>query len=227
MWIATSLDDEIQIPLAADPEIIEANEAAAVAAYRFTSDATDLDVPEGAALVTIRPLSRPVIRMAETSTGRRSHRGELVYSEAMRAAIAGDGADSDRLGIAGACADRYDALSGADAAAYDRHEAWLVRRAREICRRAIVAVDGADLPPHPGGYDVEALEAGIDAFAVAEGADISGVAVITEIAGHVMQIGRSGKWRGPSCRSPSGATTTMPPPAAGDATNAPEDPTPA
>jgi len=220
VWIATSLDDEIQIPLAVDPAVIEANGAAVAAVYHFTSDATDLDVPSGAALVTIRPLSRGEIRKAERLAGRMSRHGQRAYISMLSAAHVPD-AVGDALGAG------YDALSDEDAAACDVYDEWLVRRAREICRLAVVSVDGADLPMRHDGYDVEGLEAGIDAFASAEHADLSGVGVVVEIAEHVVQIGRAGKWRGPSCRSPCGATTTMPPPAAGDATNAPEDPTPA
>jgi len=218
----------VLLPLASDPTVAEVNSDAALATYKITSDAEKLTVPEQATLFTVHALTTDEVAKAEARAGRRERRGARLYAEMIDAALTAgieaaraDGASEDAYLRASHAKldDFWDGVSDEDELKINRHELWSQRRSLEICRLAIDDVTGLPLTADAAGFPMERLVRALDAGLAEAKSHLTATALITELAGHILKVGRLGKGGLTSCHSRSGMEDT-PTPQPGPATNA-------
>lgn len=172
----------IEVVLACDPSVAAANAGnpSALMAYRYTdSDPAQLDIPDDATLVRVRPLSKVERDNSAVKAGRMPQRGAQLYQEALQAASAAhaeaiQAANLSGVGAEGAfsvysetLANRVDALPDADARSVMQFRAWDARRCAEVVRMGVLAVvRGVDesgvedcIIAGPNGFPVEEFEA--------------------------------------------------------------------
>lgn len=88
--LLTSTNDTVRLVSAADPSIIAANAAEALARYRNSHHIDDLDVPDGATVFSVRGLTRADRQAALLCAGRKSDKGmSLWYTQTIAAQLAG------------------------------------------------------------------------------------------------------------------------------------------
>lgn len=155
----------------------------AAQAYRSSSDRSRLMVadPAGATKITIKPVSQDEQRKIERSIGARPRLGAIHYA---KAADTGRKAARRGLDSAEAFAAYLQDLDPSELRAVEDYEDWQERVDREVCRKAIVSIDGFDLEVVGDEYPVGDLISQLGEQARD---------VITEIALHCRQVSTLGK----------------------------------
>ena len=132
--------DEVTLPMACDPAVAEANEDEVLAEFLRTSDPKDLIVPEGATLVTFRPLSHADIAKARAEAGMTPMFGLRVHGQLEKAEDPVKASQN---------------LSEEEQRAIAEYEHWLYRMRTAMVVRSVKAVSGWDVP---AGKMAEALD---------------------------------------------------------------------
>ena len=75
-------DDAVDLPLAADPDVVGANSVAALARYHAVGDASALVVPDGATFIKVKPLTASQLAACGTKAGAAPALGIILSDEA-------------------------------------------------------------------------------------------------------------------------------------------------